>query len=295
MERKDATVLYSLKSTAFAAGNDSLNELPGPLVEYCGLDWLGDAAGEPKYVRTWADEETLQGVKPVGAEEQVLSEDKRQRLSVYAGLPAPAALRLRVGIPVILIRNDESKGISNGMRGIVTDFCRDSTVGVHVQNQLQAWQNAKLPQADRLAGELRGLHETICAGGRWPVVQYTNKKGFEVSEPMLPELFTRDDQHGTVICARMQVPVIIGTALTMHRAQGMTLPKVIVSCDNIFACGQFYGAVGRCKEAGDTRLEGSMKSNMPLTDVRVLEWEAKQSWINVDNGPVRSRGQASAC
>jgi ATP-dependent DNA helicase PIF1 len=37
---------------------------------------------------------------------------------------------------------------------------------------------------------------------------------------------------------RVQFPILLGYALTVHRVQGMTLPKVYVSLDNYFAPGQ---------------------------------------------------------
>lgn len=54
-------------------------------------------------------------------------------------------------------------------------------------------------------------------------------------------------------CA-LQFPLILGYALTIHKAQGMTLDKVTIN-PNCFECGQFYVAVSRCSKPENIHLE----------------------------------------
>ena len=45
-----------------------------------------------------------------------------------------------------------------------------------------------------------------------------------------------------------QFPIALGWAITIHKSQGMTLNKVNVNTgNNIFASGQLYVALSRCK------------------------------------------------
>jgi ATP-dependent DNA helicase PIF1 len=51
-----------------------------------------------------------------------------------------------------------------------------------------------------------------------------------------------------------QIPLIPAYALTIHKSQGMTLPKAIIDCKNIFACGQLYVALSRVKSLNELQL-----------------------------------------
>jgi hypothetical protein len=63
------------------------------------------------------------------------------------------------------------------------------------------------------------------------------------SKTVYPAVMTIEDNTGTVICSRMQVPFLLAYALTVHRAQGMTLDAVTFHVDGLFAKGQLYTAL----------------------------------------------------
>ena len=64
----------------------------------------------------------------------------------------------------------------------------------------------------------------------------------------VPKKHTIETNHGAIVCSRMQVPLFLAYALTVHRGQGQTLDQLI--CDNsaIFAYGQIYTALSRARE-----------------------------------------------
>eukprot|EP00929_Paragymnodinium_shiwhaense_P066693 TRINITY_DN33484_c0_g1_i1.p1 TRINITY_DN33484_c0_g1~~TRINITY_DN33484_c0_g1_i1.p1 ORF type:complete len:889 (+),score=242.41 TRINITY_DN33484_c0_g1_i1:171-2837(+) len=69
-----------------------------------------------------------------------------------------------------------------------------------------------------------------------------------------PEKFT---QHGSsALGSRLQLPLKLGWALTIHRSQGMTLTRAEVQLDSAFSCGQAYVALSRLTGFGGLWIGG---------------------------------------
>jgi ATP-dependent DNA helicase PIF1 len=68
----------------------------------------------------------------------------------------------------------------------------------------------------------------------WPLVQFTN--GMAVL--CAPLEFTVEDLKGTTEVRRLQVPLILAWALSIHKSQGQTLERVKVDLGCIFEKGQ---------------------------------------------------------
>jgi hypothetical protein len=59
------------------------------------------------------------------------------------------------------------------------------------------------------------------SGRRWPKVLFTGGDGRQLgTHVMYPQWFSVTTGEGEVVCKRMQVPLVVGYALTVHRAQG---------------------------------------------------------------------------
>ncbi len=59
-----------------------------------------------------------------------------------------------------------------------------------------------------------------------------------------------DPQVGKVCAQRTQFPLKLAFGLTIHKAQGLTLPKVVVHCNGIRHPGQLGVALGRATSVG---------------------------------------------
>jgi ATP-dependent DNA helicase PIF1 len=126
--------------------------------------------------------------------------------------PAPQTLQLKQGSQVMVIRN-LSNNIVNGSVGTVVGF--DTTPGSFLRKP-----KVRLVMLDGSSSVVtinRVEWETIAPGGR-------------------------------VAASRVQFPLILAWAVTIHKSQGQTLSRVSVDMSGIFENGQAYVALSRCSD-----------------------------------------------
>ena len=123
-----------------------------------------------------------------------------------SGLP-PHKLRLKIGCPIILLRNiDPSHGLCNGTRLICKGFMRNV------------------------------IDAEIAVG------QHAGKRVFL---PRIPLTLSEDDMFPFKL-KRKQFPIRLSFSMTINKAQGQTIPNVgIYLPDSVFSHGQLYVALSR--------------------------------------------------
>ncbi len=152
---------------------------------------------------------------------------------------------------VMLIYNMQSSNVPpalrlvNGSRGVVRrmlslDECRE-------QLKTQLYEDYAL-QSQALE------HFVGCCGRdlaalRFPEVEFVNK----VVRVITPLSFTSRPYGGGRV-SRLQVPLILAWALTVHKSQGSSLDFVDVDCEDFFAEGQVYVALSRARNKDGMRV-----------------------------------------
>lgn len=127
-------------------------------------------------------------------------------------LPVPVKLELKVGAQVVFVRNDPEKRWVNGTVGQIHSIA-DDTLTVKLEN-----------------GQTHTVTREI-----WENVTYTYDRNTHKIEEEVIGTYT-------------QFPLRLAWALTIHKSQGLTFPRVIIYMEGgAFASGQAYVALSRCQ------------------------------------------------
>jgi ATP-dependent exoDNAse (exonuclease V) alpha subunit len=152
-------------------------------------------------------------------------------------LPAPEILRLKIGAQVMFTRNDPEQ---------------------------KRWVNGTL-------GTVHSLTQTR--------IQVKTEEGIYTLEPEKWEMIRYDATDDGAIIAKTvgtykQYPITPAWAMTIHKAQGKTLERVIIDLDNggAFAAGQLYVALSRCRSLENIALRRPATANDIRCDERVINF-----------------------
>ena len=98
---------------------------------------------------------------------------------------------------------------------------------------------------------------------------------------------TVEDSLGQVLCARVQLPLLLCYAVRVHSAQGMTLRQVICKIQHVFsvATGQLCNGISRVQGLAHIQLVCDVNENMLCASLDVIALEAKTRWCYIDNSP----------
>lgn len=149
--------------------------------------------------------------------------------------PAPEMLSLKVGSNVMFCRNDQERRWVNGTTGVVT----------HLDGHI------KIKTA---SGEF--VPERIS----WDAVEQVYNSG------------TREIEKRIVGCFE-QYPLIPADAITIHKSQGATIEKAVIDLGRgIFAHGQLYTALSRCRSLENLSLSRALVAKDVLVSQQVREF-----------------------
>jgi hypothetical protein len=172
-------------------------------------------------------------------------------------LPKDQTIQLKVGAPVLFIKNDPSGEYKNGTRGVITDINADEkklkvkiSTNKTIDVEYVSWVHPKYNRASQ--------DETI-------VVKDTFK----------------------------HFPIILGFALTIHRCQGMTLDSIHLDLGTgAFAPGQLYVALSRIRNFSNLTIARRISSNDVVPSPEILSFynnlEPKHVELNLSSSDIHN-------
>ena len=155
--------------------------------------------------------------------------------------PAPPKLRLKKGARVMAVKNDPKKRWVNGSLGTITELTEDA---VHVKFDSGA--------------AIRKIEPA-----KWDAINYKWNEAAQTMEETTKASFE-------------QIPLILAWAVTIHKAQGLTLDDVRVDLGNgAFASGQTYVALSRARTLEGLSLTAPLRvQDIPtrMTSSAISRW-----------------------
>ena len=135
-------------------------------------------------------------------------------------------------------RSKTSTPVTDSQKEILDKCCYAATeLTLAVGTQVMLIKN--LDTENGLVNGSRGVVIGFSAVDTYPIVMFDN--GSEVT--MVPEKF--ETESGKVTLIRMQVPLILAWALTIHKCQGATITNVITDLTGVFEEAQVYVTLSR--------------------------------------------------
>lgn len=191
-------------------------------------------------------------------------QDTQMREKLLSNCMAPPAIHLKKGAQVMLIKNMEDS-LVNGSIGRVVAFMDESTFDYYRNNEDDFTGDGGEGSDDETAGrarkKIRSLaHEEkspgITTSRKWPLVCFVQPDGTERHLLCQPETWKIELPNGEIQAQRSQVPLILAWALSIHKAQGQTLPRVKVDLGRVFEKGQAYVALSRATSQAGLQVSG---------------------------------------
>lgn len=176
--------------------------------------------------------------------------------------PAPKELFLCEGARVMCLRNLISGQLTNGTTGTVKAVT--SVVDPGYAGTQTVTGATVTVTFDGLVGDAPFDYEFR-----------TYSPGAARADAVHYEFTTMDGEK--LLAQRIQLPIRLAWAVSIHKAQGCSLERVSIDFAGIFSVGQGYVALSRCKTLAGIHLKGLQLRHLRMASARALRWYEEQA------------------
>ncbi|EPY34522.1 PIF1 helicase-like protein, partial [Angomonas deanei] len=198
------------------------------------------------------------------------------------GVPFLDPLSLREGCRVMLIKNiNVSLGLVNGSVGVITKFINYKQNGYTVKS----YPNYLSHICKGVDNHFNRTHTML------PVVLFSiyRSDGSKTECEIVVEPQEWEELLGDRVQSRYsQIPLVLAYALTIHKAQGMSLNKVDIDFNGTFEAGQAYVALSRCTNLTTVKLHNFMVSVAFQDEVALSYYKAAEACIENNRNETHS-------
>ncbi|KAL5632929.1 hypothetical protein ACGC1H_003427 [Rhizoctonia solani] len=268
----------------------------GP-TELYPLRYEADSANRRQLMRLPGEARTFYAYDKHGKDDDDNAVNPERAALLFSRMIVPKSLPLKVGAQVMCLRNVRICGLVNGSIGRVVDFMKPAQVRTYSENNPE-WSIIGSIAKPSNAGEHASPGDTPVPGRRtqsaaanefyenqeWPLVQYMNGQ----CVLMTPTNFTVETPKGAVEVERLQVPLVLAWALTVHKSQGQTLERVKINLQRTFETGQAYVALSRCTSLDTLEVYGFDRERSVQAHPRVQQWALTLTTLNSFTQPTSS-------
>ncbi|KAA1474571.1 hypothetical protein DENSPDRAFT_336321 [Dentipellis sp. KUC8613] len=185
-----------------------------------------------------------------------------RRKTVLAQMVVPETVILKAGAQVMLVRNvDDKRGLVNGTVGRVLGFynalgskasdgvVRDVALGddglpVYLNSTdcaAPGKENVKPPSVAEKpassAGKPASKAKEKVSEEKFPLVEFLTGDG-KVTVLVTRDEFRVEDNEGNILARRVQVPLILAWAISIHKSQGQTIQRLKIDLGKVFEKGE---------------------------------------------------------
>lgn len=258
---KDATRLFPRRLEVAELNRKEFDLLPGPPRPYPCLDVFKPSAKA-------TDSDVQENTAPKKPETLVPGAPVRTPLWALRDHRFDELVSLKTGMLVVLLTNlDLGAGLCNGSQGVIIGF-EPFDKAARILSQLSTdptdLQEDLIFEFSEQAQRYHDFCQTPVPFG-WPIVRFHGGPGSKpTTRTIYPDCQVSDvgDESPYSSLCRTQIPLAPAWALSVHKAQGMTLDRVVVNLQSAFEDGQVYVALSRARTLEGLKVEGQ------ITDLR---------------------------